>query len=430
MIGSGGVQEELPSLPILLYIANEASFSPDSVGVIEDTEHDLAVGGNHARKNGGVIKYGQKKGAVGTELGSTEVEMVEYGRASFLRQDREDPQKRTAPTAIFIALDLTSRTKSNPINPEHLSTRECNLLRNLLIPAWYKRSVRFISANERLRMHQVRGGCVCMRRGSFWARSVILVQTITDKTRLIYPSGCGKFRDDSYEEACKSRDILGNGWILAEFVFQRRSTLRWSFDHRLRVFASTPITVLKSARILADFSRLRPPRGIGFLDINRLSNEIYPRYHGTHILHSDTLVDVHDDFTLLTSYRTSIYQKQQRGFSRREDEIASTCGDAVAGSRARGMKHRVAPWDRASSACLVFCRAVPCFLSRFRFYEASAQLVTQAATSTRPTKARVVTRGRLTGNVSLNDKSNVDCCAAAEYRGTMRFQFYYASCGR
>jgi len=44
--------------------------------------------------------------------------------------------------------------------------------------------------------------------------------------------------------------------------------------------------------------------------------------------------------------------------------------------------------------------------------------------------AQVVTRGRLTGNVSLNDKSNVDCCAAAEYRGTMRFQFYYASCGR
>lgn len=37
MIGSGDVQEELPSLPILLYIANEASFSPDSVGVIEGT---------------------------------------------------------------------------------------------------------------------------------------------------------------------------------------------------------------------------------------------------------------------------------------------------------------------------------------------------------------------------------------------------------
>ena len=36
MIGFGGVQEELPSLPILLYIANEASFSLDSVGVIED----------------------------------------------------------------------------------------------------------------------------------------------------------------------------------------------------------------------------------------------------------------------------------------------------------------------------------------------------------------------------------------------------------
>ncbi|KYQ52251.1 hypothetical protein ALC60_08866 [Trachymyrmex zeteki] len=325
MIGSGDVQEELPSLPILLYIANEASFSPDSVGVIEGT--------------------------------------------------------------IFIAFDLTSRTKSNPINPEHLSTRKCNLLRNLLIPAWCKRSpqsrpeerrkvyglvnkgtVRFVSANERLRMHQVREGCVCMRRGSFWARSVILVQTITDKARLIYPSGCGKFRDDSYEEACKSRDILGNGWyplnslnhILRKLSY--RSTLRWSFDHHLRVFASTPITVLKSARILADFSRLRPPRGIDFLDINRRSNEIDPRYHGTcdHILHSDTFVDVHDDFTLLTSYRTGIYQKQQRGFSRGEDEIASTCGDAVAGSRARGMKHRVAPWDRASPACLVFCRAVPC----------------------------------------------------------------------
>ncbi|KYN36222.1 hypothetical protein ALC56_09182 [Trachymyrmex septentrionalis] len=91
MIGSGGVQEELPWLPILLYIANEASFSPDFVGVIEDT--DLAVGGNHARKNGGVIKYGQKKGAVGTELGSTEVEMVEYGRARFLRQDRRFAKK-------------------------------------------------------------------------------------------------------------------------------------------------------------------------------------------------------------------------------------------------------------------------------------------------------------------------------------------------
>jgi len=36
MIGFEGVQEELPSLPILLYIANEASFSLDSVGVIED----------------------------------------------------------------------------------------------------------------------------------------------------------------------------------------------------------------------------------------------------------------------------------------------------------------------------------------------------------------------------------------------------------
>lgn len=97
----------------------------------------------------------------------------------------------------------------------------------------------------------MRGGCICMRRESFWARSVILVQTITDKARLIYrpfsppevnvpicgmhrgwprrpttdsrhrpyraaicrASGCGKFRDDSYEEACKSRDILGNGWI-------------------------------------------------------------------------------------------------------------------------------------------------------------------------------------------------------------------------
>ncbi|TGZ51392.1 Uncharacterized protein DBV15_09186 [Temnothorax longispinosus] len=58
------------------------------------------------------------------------------------------------------------------------------------------------------------------------------------------------------------------------------------------------------------------------------------------------------------------------------------------------------------------------------------ELVTRAATSTRATKARVVTRGQLTGNVSLNDKSNVDCCAAAECRGTMRFQFYYASCGR
>ncbi|KYN36217.1 hypothetical protein ALC56_09177 [Trachymyrmex septentrionalis] len=147
--------------------------------------------------------------------------------------------------------------------------------------------VRFISANERLRMHQVRGGCVCMRRGSFWARSVILVRSprrpTTDSRHRPYraaicrASGCGKFRDDSYEEACKSRDILGNGWILAEFV----STLRWPFDHRLRVFASTPITVLKSARILADFSRLRPPRGIGFLDINRRSNEIDPRYRGT-----------------------------------------------------------------------------------------------------------------------------------------------------
>ncbi|KYM78775.1 hypothetical protein ALC53_10829 [Atta colombica] len=218
----------------------------------------------------------------------------------------------------------------------------------------------FISANERLRMHQVRGGCVCMRRGSFWARSVILVQMITDKARLIYPSGCGKFRDDSYEEACKSRDILGNEWIFAEF--QRRSTLRWSFDHRLHVFASTPITVLKSARILADFSRLRPPRGIGFLDINRRSNEIDPRYHGTHdhILHSDTFVDVHDDFTLLTSYRMDIPEATKRLLPKREDEIASTRGDAVAGSRARGMKHRVASWDRASSACLVFCRAVPC----------------------------------------------------------------------
>ncbi|EGI63573.1 hypothetical protein G5I_08092 [Acromyrmex echinatior] len=121
MIGSGGVQEELPSLPILLYIANEASFSPDSVGVIEDT--GLAVGGNHARKNSGVIKYGQKKGAIGIELGSTEVEMVEYGRASFLRQDREDSQKRTAPTArrnlqLYRKKGATSagQTASWPVN--------------------------------------------------------------------------------------------------------------------------------------------------------------------------------------------------------------------------------------------------------------------------------------------------------------------------
>jgi len=37
----------------------------------------------------------------------------------------------------------------NPINPEHLSPREYNLLRNLLIPAWYKRSsVRFPSSSQ------------------------------------------------------------------------------------------------------------------------------------------------------------------------------------------------------------------------------------------------------------------------------------------
>ncbi|KYM78774.1 hypothetical protein ALC53_10828 [Atta colombica] len=131
MIGFGGVQEELPSLPILLYIANEASFSLNSVGVIEDMQ-DLALGGNHARKNGGVIKYGQKKDAVGTELGSTEVEMVEYARISYDRTEKIR-KKRTALTyeygvrarrnlqlyrkkgamsGIFIALDLTSRRKS------------------------------------------------------------------------------------------------------------------------------------------------------------------------------------------------------------------------------------------------------------------------------------------------------------------------------
>ena len=78
--------------------------------------------------------------------------------------------------------------------------------------------------------------------------------------------------------------------VVTKTVLSYRSTLRWSFDHRLHVFASTPITVLKSARILADFSRLRPPRGIGFLDINRRSNEIDPRYHGTRFQQSCVLI--------------------------------------------------------------------------------------------------------------------------------------------
>ncbi|KYN08813.1 hypothetical protein ALC62_00269 [Cyphomyrmex costatus] len=263
----------------------------------------------------------------------------------------------------------------NPINPEHLSTpwnrsngpRRCTWRprsrpkgRRKVYGLVNKGTVKPIclygsslfSTNERLRMHQVRRGCVCMRRGSFWVRSVILVQTITDKARLIYPSGCGKFRDDSYEEACKSRDILGNGWIPPNSLnhilrkLSYRSTLRWSFDHRLRVFASTPITVLKRV--------FRPKAVINNSDRLLFADWVIPfRSDGLIILHPDA----HDDFTLLMFYR-------------REDEIASTCGDAVAGSRARGMKHRVASWDRASSACLVFCRAVPCCAVHARLFHA------------------------------------------------------------
>jgi len=39
---------------------------------------------------------------------------------------------------------------------------------------------------------------------------------------------------------------------------------------------------------------------------------------------STAFVDAYDDFALLMSCHTGIHQKQQRGFSRGEDEIAST----------------------------------------------------------------------------------------------------------
>lgn len=71
------------------------------------------------------------------------------------------------------------------------------------------------------------------------------------------------------------------------------------------------------------------------------------------------------------------------------------------------------------------------FFTRFRFYEANASRSTSSDEYASNEGRRELPEAQLTGNVSLNDKRRmVDCRAAAERRGTIRFQFYYASCGR